>query len=114
MFLDKGESTRKRLITEWSNALIDSTKIPVLTIEQIVSKYHFGPKQALKTLVCALLTAASVYTVFRFHVPILSFFARPELKWRLVSTAAIAAFVPFFAYVYSTVTSSVLKLLKFD
>ena len=86
----------------------------MLTIDQIVSRYHFGMKQAVWMLVCAVLSGLSVYSVFHFDEQILSFFSRSELKWRLVSMAAIAVFVPFFAQVYSTVTSSVLKLLKFD
>ncbi len=44
IFLSKGSSTRKRLITEWSNALSDSLKVPVLSIDQIVSRYHFGQR----------------------------------------------------------------------
>lgn len=114
IFLDKGASTRKRLITEWSNALSDSMKVPVLTIDQIVSKYHFGPKQAVRMLVCAALAGLSVYSVFHFDEQILAFLSRPELKWRVAATAAIFVFVPFFAQVYSTVTSSLLKLFKFD
>lgn len=114
MFLSKGSSTRKRLITEWSNALSDSLKVPVLNIEQIVSKYHFGPKQTMKMVASAALTGLSVYTVFRFDEQILAFLARPEMKWRIAATTAVFLFVPFFAQVYSTVTSSVLKLFKFD
>ncbi len=114
IFLSKGSSTRKRLTTEWSNALSDSLKVPVLSIEQIVSKYHFGAKQLVRMVACAALTGLSVYSVFRFDEQILSFLARPELKWRLAATAAVFVFVPFFAQVYSTVTSSVLKMFKFD
>ncbi len=114
IFLSKGSSTRKRLTTEWSNALSDSLKVPVLSIEQIVSRYHFGPKQAVKMLACAALTGLSVYSVFRFDEQILAFLARPELKWRIAATTFVALFVPFFAQMYGTVTSSVLKLFKFD
>jgi cytidylate kinase len=114
IFLDKGASTRKRLITEWSNVISDSLKTPVLTIDQIVSRYHFGPKQATKMVVSAVLAGLSVYSVFHFDRQILEFLSRPEMKWRIAATAAIALFVPFFAQVYSTVTSSVLKLFKFD
>jgi cytidylate kinase len=114
IFLSKGASTRKRLVTEWSNALTDAMKVPVLTIDQIVSKYHFGTKQVASMLASAALAGLAVYAVFRFDEPILAFLSRPGLKWRLVSTVAIALFVPLFAQVYGTVASSVLKLFKFD
>jgi len=114
IFLDKGESTRKRLLTEWSNAITETVKVPVLSIEQIVSRYRFGVRQAVGMVACGLVAAASVWAVFHFQEPILGFLGREGMKWRILATAGVALFVPFFAQMYGTFTHSLLKLFKFD
>ncbi len=114
VFLSKGAAVQKRLRQEWSNLLSDSLRKPVVTLDEIVSRYHFGPKQALKMLVCGVLVTLVLFAVFHFDREILSFLSREGLKWRILSTLCIVVFVPFFALTYSTVTSLFLKMIKLD
>lgn len=88
--------------------------MPVLSIEQIVSKYRFGGRQAVEMVACGLVAAAAVWAVFSFQEPILGFLGREGTKWRILATAGVALFVPFFAQMYGTFTHSLLKLFKFD
>jgi len=114
VFLSKTAATQKRMRQEWSNALSDSLKTPVVTVDEIVSQYQFGARQAMQMSLYAALTLAIVVAVFHFSNEILSFLAREEFTWRLISTVCIVVFVPLFAFTYSTVTRLFLKMIKLD
>ena len=114
IFITKGEAIQKRLCQEWSNVLSDSLKIPVITLEELISKYHFGPKQAVRLAVFALLTAIIVFLLFHYENVIVSFLSKDDTSWRILETIAIALFVPLFASLYGTVTGLFLKLIKLD
>jgi cytidylate kinase len=114
MFQSKGEAARKRLQREWANVLSDSLKTPVISLDEMVSKYHFGPKQATQLITLAALTVFIVYVIFRFQDGILSFFLKDGTEWRILEAVCITAFVPLFAFVYGTVTGLFLKMIKLD
>lgn len=114
VFLDKGESARKRLRQEWSNFLFNTTRTPVVTMGELSSLYRFGVKQAIQMLVGAVITALVVFLTFNYNQEIISFFTKDEFKWRVIGTVGIVIFVPLFAYIYSTVTGLFLKLIKLD
>jgi cytidylate kinase len=114
VFMSKGQEARTRMQQEWSNALSELLRVPVVTRKEIVSRYHFGTRQAVRMLAFALLAALIVFTVFRFDQEILTFLSQTELRWRALAAALIFAFVPTFAFVYSTVTGLFLKLIRLD
>jgi cytidylate kinase len=114
LFLSKGAQVRKRLIQEWSNTLSDSLKTPVVTLEDIRSKYDFGVRQFIKMLTFGILTALIVALVFMFDDPILTFLGREGTAWRIIAAALILIFIPIFAYIYSSVTGLLLRMLKFE
>jgi cytidylate kinase len=113
-FLSKGHATQTRLLREWSNTLSESLRAPVVTMNEIASRYHFGARQAVRMVVFAILAALIAYTVFHFDNEILAFLSREGLRWRVLAAACIFVFVPIFAYVYSTVTSLFLKMIRVD
>jgi cytidylate kinase len=114
VFLAKGAEARKRLRQEWSNALAESLKTPVVTIDEIVSQYQFGMRQATRMVLYAALTAVILFAVFQFSGDILAFLSREGLTWRVIATACIVAFVPLFAFTYSSVVRLFLKMIKLD
>ena len=113
-FLQKGHAAQIRMQQELSNSLSESLKVPVVSMKEIVSRYHFGVKQVTRMAVFAVLVVLTVFTVFKFDSQILSFLAREGTEWRILSTVAIFVFVPVFAYLYSTVTGLLLKMIKLD
>jgi len=114
IFKSKGHAAQTRLIREWSNFINDNLNIPVLSLEEIRAKYKFGLKEGIQMTIFALLTIIVVFTIFQFDNQLLSFLARKEIGWKILATIFIFAFVPFFAYTYSTVTRLFLKMIKFE
>jgi len=114
VFVGKGAAVRKRLCREWSNSLSDALKTPVISLDEIVARYRFGVKQAVRLLVFAAITAGICFMVFHFDREILSFLSREGLQSRFLSIVFILVFVPSFAYSYSTVTRLLLKMMKLD
>ena len=68
----KGESTRKRLMQEWTTSLSDSLKILIISLEEMRSKYRFGPRQFLHMLIYLILTVFMVFVLFSCSRPIIS------------------------------------------
>jgi len=114
IFLSKGEAARKRLLREWSMLLSDSLKTPVITLSEIVSKYHFGLKQFIRMTLFAVFTAVIVFIVLNFEQEILAFISKEGFKWRVIATACILVFIPFFAFIYSAATGLFLKMIKLE
>lgn len=114
VFLSKGQAARTRLRQDWSNTLAETLKVPIVTMEEITSRYHFGVGQAIRMVVFAIIAALTVIAVFHFDNEILTFLSREGLPWRVLAAVCVFLFVPFFAYTYSTVTSLFLKMVKLD
>jgi cytidylate kinase len=114
IFLSKGRETRKRLQQEWSNALFDSLKTPVVSLSEIQREYRFGKKQAVRLALAALITAMVVFAIFRYDDWIVSFLLRESTSQRILAAACIVLFVPVFAFIYSTVTGLFLRIIKLD
>lgn len=114
LFLSKGAQVRKRLIQEWSNNVSDSLKTPVVSLDDIRSKYEFGAKQFIKMTTFGIITALIVSLVFAFDDQILTFLAREGTASRIVAATLILIFIPTFAFIYSSVTGLLLRMLKFE
>jgi hypothetical protein len=115
LFLDKGHEARMRLMRELSLAIREKLKAPVITVDEMKSRFLFGKKQAIKLLAFAALVACIYALVFSFQDPIMNFLGGEiHEKWKWVASVGMALFVPFVAYCYSTVTGLLLKLIGID
>jgi hypothetical protein len=114
MFQSKNPEARKRLAQEWSNALSESLKTPVISLSELRARYRFGPKQMTKMAIFGLLTFLVVFAVFHFDQPIMKFLLQPGTGPRILATICILVFIPTFAFTYSTVTSLFLRMIKLD
>jgi len=114
IFASKGQATQTRLLREWSNFIGDNLKVPVLSLEEIHSKYRFGFRESIQMVLFALSVALVIFTIFRFDKEILSFLSPGETGLKIFATICVFLFVPFFAYIYSTVARLFFKLIKFE
>ena len=115
MFLDKGKETRKRQIRELAMNVRERLKIPVITSDEIKTRFFFGYRQAVKLLTYAAIVVCIYVAVFSFQDVILNFLGGEiHEKVRVISAIGVALFVPLVAYLYSTVTGLLLKLIGID
>ncbi len=115
IFLSKGHETRQRQTRELALAVRERLKTPVITADELQARFLFGKRQAVKLLVFAILVACTYTLVFSFQRPILNFMGgeiHNNLKW--LTSVVVFLFVPSLAYVYSTVTGLLLKLIGID
>lgn len=114
-FLSKPPEARSRMMRELAGHLTDRVSVPVVTTDELRKKYLVGPKQLLKMLLCSVAVSILYFLTFYYQDPILSFLGASEpLDLRIMRVVGVTLFVPLIAYLYSTVTSLFLKLLKFE
>lgn len=115
LFLDKGHEARVRQTRELALTLRERFKTPVITADEMKSRFLFGKRQAVKLLAFALLVACVYTLIFSSQDPILNLLGGEiHQKWKWLSSIGVALFVPFIAYSYSTVTGLLLKLIGID
>jgi hypothetical protein len=115
LFLEKGHEARTRLIRELSLAIRERLKAPIITADEMRSRFLFGKKQAIKLLGFTALVICIYTLVFSFQKPILNFLGGEiHEQWKWLASIAVALFVPFVAYCYSAVTGLILKLIGID
>ncbi len=115
LFLEKGHEARMRLMRELSLAIRERLKAPVITADEMKSRFLFGKKQAAKLLGFTAMVVCIYALVFSFQAPILNFLGGDiHQHWRGLASVGVALFVPFVAYCYSTVTGLLLKLIGID
>lgn len=115
MFLSKGHSTRTRRTRELAMSIRDRLKAPVITADELKSKFLFGPRQALTLLGFAAVIALLYVLVFTHQDQVLGFLSGPthqQMKW--LSPIVVVLFVPMIAYLYGTVTELALKIINID
>ncbi|MFZ1202584.1 MAG: cytidylate kinase-like family protein [Desulfobacterales bacterium] len=115
MFLSKGHSTRTRRTRELALSIRDRLKAPVITADELKSRFLFGKRQAV-TLVGFLALLVLIYVlVFTHQAPVMSFLSGPlHQNYRWLSLVAMILFIPFIAYIYGTVTGLALKIINID
>jgi cytidylate kinase len=115
IFLSKGHETRQRQTRELALAVRERLKTPVITADELQARFLFGKRQAVKLLTFAILVAFTYTLVFSFQRPILNFMGgeiHNNMKW--LTSVGVFLLVPFIAYIYSTVTGLLLKLIGID
>ncbi|MEW6672831.1 MAG: cytidylate kinase family protein [Thermodesulfobacteriota bacterium] len=115
MFLSKGHSTRTRQTRELAMNIRDRLKAPVITADELKSRFLFGKRQAI-TLIGFLATMILIYGVVFLHqeevFDFISGSVHERFKW--LSSALVAVFVPAIAYIYGTVAELALKIINID
>jgi hypothetical protein len=114
-FLSKSHETQTRLTRELAGYLQERIGIPVVTTDELRTKYLIGKKQLLKTGLCAAAVAIIYFLMFHFQEPIMEYLGATEVvSQKIIRMAAIFVLVPVVAYLYSNVTHVVLKLMRFE
>jgi len=115
MFLSKGHSTRTRRTRELALSIRDRLKAPVITADELKSRFLFGKRQAV-TLVGFLTLLVLIYVmVFTHQEPVINFLSgslHQHYKW--LASVVMILFIPLIAYVYGTVTGLALKIINID
>ncbi|MFH1981842.1 MAG: cytidylate kinase family protein [Pseudomonadota bacterium] len=115
MFLSKGHSTRTRCTRELAMSIRDRLKAPVITEDELKTRFLFGKRQAF-TLAGFLAAVLIVYgLVFTHQDAVLAFLSGPlhqRVKW--LAPLVVAIFVPVLAYIYGEVAGLALKIINID
>jgi cytidylate kinase len=115
LFLSKGHSARTRRTRELAMNIRDRLKAPVITADEMKSRFLFGPRQAL-TLIGFLAVIVVLYGLVFTHQDAVKEFLTGSIhqrhKW--LGSVAVFAIIPIIAYVYGTVTGLALKLINVD
>jgi hypothetical protein len=129
LFKSKGHAARLRATRDLRSFLSDRIKAPVVTNDELESKYLFGKKDIIKALAFIVLTFAIYLLVFGHQNLILEFmsnsgwYARAiegtflaRFSWlpKIVTSAAVLILVPVVAYLYGSVSGAILKLIKME
>jgi hypothetical protein len=115
MFLSKGHSTRTRRTRELAMSIRDRLKAPVITLEELKSRFLFGKRQGIILAGFTVIIALFYTLVFENQDPVLTFLSGPihqQMKW--LAPLVVVLVVPTIAYLYGTVTDLILKLINID
>ena len=115
MFLSKGKSTRTRRTRELAMHIRDRLKAPVITADELESKFMFGKRQAFSLVGYLLVIVLLYFLVFTHQDQVSAFLSGPlheKAKW--LAPLVIFMFVPVIAYLYGAVTGLALKLINID
>jgi hypothetical protein len=115
MFLSKSHSASTRRTRELALSIRDRLKAPVITTDELKSRFLFGKRQAA-TLGGFLALLVLIYgMVFTHQEPVINFFSgamHQQFKW--LASVAVILFIPLIAYIYGEVTELALKIINID
>jgi hypothetical protein len=114
IFVGKGHAASQRLTRELRAQLADALRVPVIKAEELKSQYFLGPLQALKLAGFALGVLLLYLGVFSYQREVLQFLTPEATLRKLLAAAVVMVFVPIIAYLYGTLTKSLLKLVKIE
>lgn len=115
VYLSKGHSTRTRKTRELALNIRDRLKTPVITSDELKTRFLFGKQQAFRLIAYFAVVAFLYAVVFTNQAKILNWVggdAHQNTKW--LTAVGIALFVPAIAYIYGTVTGLALKIINID
>jgi cytidylate kinase len=115
LFLSKGHSARTRRTRELAMNIRDRLKAPVITADELKSRFLFGPRQALQLLGFLAVLVVLYGLIFTHQNSVIEFLSgsfHQHYKW--VGSVAVFILIPIVAYVYGTVTGLALKLINID
>jgi hypothetical protein len=114
LFLQKGAETRKRMTQEWSNVLSESLRTPVVSLDEIRSRYRFGPKQAVRMIILGALAAMILFAVLHYESEVIAFLHQEGTSWKILATVSVLILVPLFASIYGSAVGLFLRMIRLD
>ena len=129
VFLSKGHAAKLRATCDLQAFLSDSIKAPTVTAAELGQQYLFGKRDLLRATVFLAAVVVIYLLVFMHQEPILAFLANSgwyaeaventflaRSSWmpKVVVSACVFLLVPVVAYLYGSVTSAVLKLIRME
>jgi cytidylate kinase len=115
VYLSRPHAVQMRMSRDLRRFLQDRLNLPVIETNDLGEKLLFGKKQLIKLLIFLALVVVIYTLVFSYQGPILKLFGgeiHERLPW--LTPLAVIAFVPLIAYLYSTVTGLILKLIRLE
>ncbi len=118
VFLGKGPAARQRLTRDLQSLLGDRMRAPVVTADELKSRYLFSGREAARAGAYLALVAAIFVLIFTHQHAVLRFLAgdwgeRSTLDKSIVSLA-VFLIVPLVAHSYGSVSKALLKLIKME
>ena len=115
MFMSKGHSTRTRQTRELALNIRDRLKAPVITADELKSRFLFGKRQAATLLGYLALILLIYALVFTNQKPVLDFLGGPvHQNFKVVAAVVVTLFSPLLAYAYGIVSGLALKFINVD
>jgi cytidylate kinase len=115
MFMSKGHSTRTRQTRELALNIRDRLKAPVITADELKSRFLFGKRQAATLLGYLALILLIYALVFTNQKPVLDFLGGPvHQNFKVLAAVVVTLFSPLLAYAYGVVSGLALKLINVD
>ena len=118
LFLSRGAAVRQRLARELQDAIGSRLRVPVVTADDLRSRYLFGRHDVLRLVTFAAVVVILYILVFTNQEPILAFLSG---RWSTdgwlagaAVAAAVFAFVPLVAYALGDVVRVLMKLIKME
>jgi len=112
--LEKGHAARLRMVRQLQGYLSEHVKSPVVNVEDLKARYLFTRRDMLPMLGYLGTVALVVFLVLSNQDWILKFISGTDWKSRALAAGGVFLFVPTFAYVYSNVTRSLMKLIRME
>jgi cytidylate kinase len=115
VLLHKPAAVRTRAARELAASVGRRIKAPVVSTSELESKLHFGPAQFAKFAAAAVGSVFIFWLVFHYQAPMLDVLGGASHKQRpWVAPALVALLAPLVAWLYGTVASSLLKMIRLE
>ena len=115
LYLGRQPAARTRLTRELGSFVSGRMRTPCIATAELGEKLHFGLSEAAK-LTAAIVVVAAVYgLVFRYQIPLLDVLGgayHQQHPW--AAPAVVAAVAPLVAWLYGSIASSLLKVIRLE
>lgn len=115
IFLSKNHSARTRQTRDLALNIRDRLKAPLITTDELKSRFLFGKGQALTLVGLIALVVLIYWLVFTNQKPILNFLSGPihqQFKW--LAPLGMLVFAPLIAYIWGKAAELALKIINID
>ena len=115
VFLDRPAAARTRMARELGNFIRARVKMPLIPASELSEKLHFGLAGYVKLVAAAVVVAVVYGLVFLYQVPLLDILggaAHQQNRW--LAPAVVAIVAPLVAWLYGSVASSLLRLIRLE
>ncbi len=115
VYVSKPHAVQMRMTRDVRGFLQDRFKMPVIEASELGTRFLVGKRHFMRLLIFLAFVVGIYIVIFSNQMPILNFLGGEFHKhWPWLTAIAVAVFVPLVAYLYSTVTGLVLKLIQME